>query len=188
MPLISTTPNPGFQCQCSTSIAPISRRSWLTQTLALTSLGALLPMSGHAAEGEYEAMIISCIDPRFQRIVFDYARNNQLVDKYSHVALAGASIAAVAEPLKDWHKAVWDNIATSIQLHKVKRIVVLNHRDCGAARIAYGDAAVVSRDVEATTHQNALRTFAAQLKQRHPAMKVEMGLLELDGSVAMITP
>jgi carbonic anhydrase len=181
------TPTPSYTCACCVGDAPrLSRRSWLTRAATLASVGAMMPVAGHAASGNYEAMIVSCIDPRFQRIVADYARNNKLEGKYSHIAIAGASIAGVAEPLKDWHKAVWDNIGTSIQLHGIKKVVVLNHRDCGAAKIAYGEAAVANRDVEKRTHQAALQAFAQQLKTRHPAMQVELGLLNLDGSVEFV--
>jgi hypothetical protein len=44
----------------------------------------------------------------------------------------------VAPAFKDWHKAFWDNLAASIQLHHIPKVIAINHRDCGAAKIAYG--------------------------------------------------
>ena len=29
-------------------------------------------------------------------------------------------------------------LATSIQLHKIEKLIVINHKDCGAAKIANG--------------------------------------------------
>ena len=67
-----------------------------------------------------------------------YTRRRGLTGKFSQFIIAGAAIGVVAEPFKDWHKAFWDNLAASIQLHNIKRVIAIDHRDCGAAKIAYG--------------------------------------------------
>lgn len=51
--------------------------------------------------------------------------------------IAGGPIGIVSPKFADWHKAFWDNLAISIQLHAIKRVVGLTHRDCGAAVVAY---------------------------------------------------
>src|SRR5437762_10698372 len=69
---------------------------------------------------------------------------------------AGAAIGVVAEPFKDWHKAFWDNLATSIQLHNIKKVIAINHRDCGAAKIAYGEAAVARSEEHTSELQSPM--------------------------------
>ena len=69
-------------------------------------------------------------------------RSARLTGKYSQFVFAGAAIGVVAPAFKDWHKAFWDNLAATIQLHNIKKVIAINHRDCGAAKIAYGEAAV----------------------------------------------
>lgn len=86
-------------------------------------------------------MVLSCIDPRFQELVGKYTAGRHLTGKYSQFTIAGASIGVVAPAFKDWHKTFWDNLGASIQLHSIDKVIVINHRDCGAAKIAYGEAA-----------------------------------------------
>ena len=33
---------------------------------------------------------------------------------------------------------IFDNPDGKLKLHKIKRLIVINHRDCGAAKIIYG--------------------------------------------------
>jgi len=62
-----------------------------------------------AAEGNYEAMVLTCIDPRIQEPVWKYLAGRDLTGKYSQFVIAGAAIGVVAPAFKDWHKAFWDN-------------------------------------------------------------------------------
>ena len=86
----------------------------------------------------YEAMVLSCIDPRFQPIVYNYLKKRKLNGKYSLFSIAGAAIGVTAPKFRKWHKTFWDNLETSIKLHKIKKLIVINHRDCGAAKIING--------------------------------------------------
>src|SRR5438876_11661754 len=130
-------------------------------------------------------MVLGCIDPRLQEPVRKYTAKHHLTGKYSQFVIAGAAIGVVAEPFKDWHKAFWDNLATSIQLHNIKKVIAINHRDCGAAKIAYGEAKVANWQVETETHRAALAQFRKQVGERHPQLGVETGLMALDGTMEM---
>ena len=78
-------------------------------------------------------------------------------------------------------------LATSIELHQIDKIIAIDHRDCGAAKIAYGDAAVSDPARETETHRKALAQFRQEVGQRHPKLGVETGLMALDGSVEMFS-
>lgn len=89
--------------------------------IAAAGLAITLPCSFVlAAEGDYEAMVLACIDPRMQEPVWKYLAARDLTGKYSQFLIAGAAIGVVAPAFKDWHKAFWDNLGTSIQLHRIK--------------------------------------------------------------------
>lgn len=60
-------------------------------------------------------------------------------------------------------------------------------RDCGAAKIAYGEAAVATPAAETETHKNALLTFKAELAKRQPKMGSQLGLMALDGKVELFS-
>ena len=83
-----------------------------------------------------EAMVLSCIDPRFQSKVYNYLKKNKLSGKYSSFTIAGAGIGVTHKKFKKWHSTFWDNLSTSIKLHGINTLIVINHRDCGAAKIA----------------------------------------------------
>ena len=89
-------------------------------------------------KSNYKAMVLSCIDPRFQPIVYNYLKKKKLIGKYSSFTIAGASLGVTAVKFKKWHKTFWDNIEATIKLHKIKKLIVINHRDCGAAKIING--------------------------------------------------
>ena len=176
-------------CSCCGDLlrGAFSRRSFVKGAAAGAAAAVLTPYFALAASGNYEAMVLSCIDPRFQKPVTDYMAKRNLTGKYSAFVFAGASIGVVAPAFKDWQKTFWDNLEASIQLHNIKSVIVINHRDCGAAKIAYGDAAVGNRDIETKTHRDALAEFRKQLGQKQAKLKAETGLMALDGKVEMFT-
>src|SRR6185295_14244575 len=170
-------------CTCCADLLAgrLDRRHLLRAGSGLAAFAALQPIMALAATGHYEAMVLGCIDPRLQEPVRRYTAKRHLTGKYSQFVIAGAAIGVVAEPFKDWHKAFWDNLATSIQLHNIKKVIAIDHRDCGAAKIAYGDAKVADPKIETETHRAALAEFRKQVGQKHPGLGVETGLMAVNG-------
>ena len=103
---------------------------------------------------KYKAMVLSCMDPRFQPIVYNYLKKKKLIGKYSAFTIAGSAIGVTASKFKKWHRTFWDNIDTSIKLHKIKKLIVINHRDCGAAKIINGKKEFNSAN-ETKIHKNS---------------------------------
>jgi carbonic anhydrase len=179
--------HPGACACCGDLMGAFSRRRFLATAAAAGAASLLSPYFAFAAQGNYEAMVLACIDPRFQEPVRNYMSKRKLTGKYSQFVVAGAGIGVVAPAFKDWHKTFWDNLGASIQLHRIKRVIVVDHRDCGAAKIAYGEAAVANRDAETTTHRTALAEFRKQCNEKQPSLAVETGLMGLDGKIQMFT-
>jgi carbonic anhydrase len=175
-------------CACCAEHHPprLGRRLFMGMAGVVGAAG-LLPRLTLAASGKYEAMLLNCIDPRFPEPTIAYMRQRDLVGKYSQISLAGAGIAVVAPAFDKWRPAFWDNLAASIQLHAVPKLIVLDHRACGAAGIAYGADSVSTPAKETATHRQALADLRSQVKARHPSLSVETGLMALDGSVQMFT-
>jgi carbonic anhydrase len=185
---------PGIQegCPCRSSDDPtadaIRRRSFL-RLLARTAAGVALAPIGILAQQNpaYEAMVLSCIDPRIIDPVHNYMSARGLDGKYSQFTIAGAAIAAEAKAFAHWHQTFWDNLAASIELHKIKMVIAIDHRDCGAARIAYGPASIADLSAETDTHKRVLTSFRQEVQHKHPGFGVETGLMALDGSIQMFT-
>jgi hypothetical protein len=166
---------------CSCLSAP--GRRGLLGLAAAAGLAALAPRHARAASGNYEAMLVNCIDPRFTTGSFLWMSSHGLRDRYSHFVIAGGPIGAVHPRFEGWHAAYWENLAVSVQLHNIRRVNALTHRDCGAAKLAFGEAAVATRAAETEAHATALRAFRAEVARRQPALRVETGIMNLDGTV-----
>ena len=87
-------------------------------------------------KSKFKAMVLSCMDPRFQHLVQNHLKKKKLTEKYSAFTIAGAAVGVTHNKFKKWHNTFYDNLATSIQLHKIEKLIVINHKDCGAAKIA----------------------------------------------------
>jgi carbonic anhydrase len=175
-------------CSCCGTLARgrFNRRN-LLQVAGIAGLTAAMPFKVWAAEGDYEAMLLSCIDPRMVTPVYNYMDKRGLSGKYSQFVIAGAAIAVVAPKFEAWRAAFWDNLATSVQLHHLKGVIAIDHRDCGAARIAYGEDSIANPQIETKTHRKVLAEFRAAVAQHHPKLTVETGLMALDGSIEMFS-
>jgi carbonic anhydrase len=171
-------------CTCCADVlhTRFDRRRFL-QVAGGAGLAASLPFSVLAATGNYEAMVVTCIDPRFPELIRAYTASRNLTGKYSQFTFAGAAIGVVAPAFKDWQKTFWDNLAASMELHNIPRVIAIDHRDCGAARIAYGEEKVGTASAETETHRAALAEFRKQVAERHPTLTVETFLMALDGKV-----
>tara|TARA_Y100001958_G_scaffold149618_1_gene132441 strand:- start:282 stop:698 length:417 start_codon:yes stop_codon:yes gene_type:complete len=131
---------------------------------------------------KYKAMVLSCIDPRFQTIVFNYLKRKKLTGKYSKFTIAGSAIGVTANKFKKWHKTFWDNFDTSVKLHKIKKLVVINHRDCGAAKIINGKKEF-SRVNETLIHRNSFQKIKKIFKKKYPKLSIELKLISLNSKI-----
>tara|TARA_B100000073_G_C23505603_1_gene481582 strand:+ start:124 stop:525 length:402 start_codon:yes stop_codon:yes gene_type:complete len=126
----------------------------------------------------YKAMVLSCIDPRFQPKVFNYLKKKKLTGKYSSFTIAGAAIGVTSSKFKKWHSTFWQNLETSITLHKIKKLIVLNHQDCGAAKIINGKKPF-NLNIEKKIHVKSFKLIKQKLKKKFPKMKIETKIMYL---------
>ena len=142
------------------------------------------PVVHNCEDSPYKAMVLSCIDPRFQERVCKYAEDCGLTGKYSHFTIAGASIGVVAPRFKDWHETFWDNLGITMELHGIAKVIVINHLECGAAVEAYGP--IASDDAEKKLHRAVFVQFREQLAKRHPQLDVETILMDTEDDYEII--
>jgi carbonic anhydrase len=133
-------------------------------------------------KSKYKAMVLSCMDPRFQHLVHSFLKKKKLTGKYSAFTIAGAAVGVTHSKFKKWHNTFYDNLATSIQLHKIEKLIVINHKDCGAAKIANGKKEF-NPENEKNIHQNSFSKIKKEIKKRFPKLKVELNLIALDSKV-----
>lgn len=162
-----------------------------TRRLALLALGALLaagcttPLATAPGHGT-DALLLSCMDYRLTDDTTRYFEGRGMRDRYDHVALAGASLAVVNDQHPAWGATFWDHLAVAIQLHHVHKVVILDHRDCGAYRVLLGEDFAKDPARESEIHAETLRALRSAIAEKHPDLEVEMLLMALDGSVETI--
>ena len=133
-------------------------------------------------KSKFKAMVLSCMDPRFQQLVDNHLKKKKLTGKFSAFTIAGAAVGVTHNKFKKWHKTFYDNLGTSIQLHKIEKLIVINHKDCGAAKIANGNKEF-SPVNEKKIHKESFFKIKKQIKKRFPKLKVELNLISLDSKI-----
>ena len=133
-------------------------------------------------KSKFKAMVLSCMDPRFQHLVHNHLKKKKLTGKYSAFTIAGAAIGVTHNKFKKWHKTFYDNLGTSIQLHKIEKLIVINHKDCGAAKIANQKKEFNTYD-ELKIHLESFTKIKKTIKKKFPKLKIEFYLMSLDKKV-----
>tara|TARA_B100001121_G_scaffold38525_1_gene32902 strand:- start:84 stop:500 length:417 start_codon:yes stop_codon:yes gene_type:complete len=133
-------------------------------------------------KSNYKAMVLSCIDPRFQPIVYNYLKKKKLIGKYSSFTIAGSAIGVTANKFKRWHKVFWDNFETSVKLHNIKKLIVINHRDCGAAKIINRKKDFTNLN-ETNVHKNSFQKIKKIFRKKYPKLSIELKIISLNSNV-----
>ena len=131
---------------------------------------------------KYHAMVLSCMDPRFQPIVNNYLKKRKLNGKYSAFTIAGSAIGVTASKFRKWHKPFWDNIHISIKLHKIKKLIVINHQDCGAAKMMNSKKSF-NNIIETKIHKKSFMLIKNKFKKKYPSLSIETILISLNKKV-----
>lgn len=138
------------------------------------------------AAGHCEALLLTCMDYRLNSEIDDYMTARGLKHKFDHVVLAGASLGALNDKYPVWNEVFWTHLDLAVQLHQVHRLMVIDHRDCGAYQLVLGEGAVKDAETEFRSHVKQLYALRSQVTTKHPHMEVELGLMGLDGAVTQI--
>ena len=131
---------------------------------------------------KFKAMVLSCIDPRFQPLVYNYLKKKKLTGKYSAFTIAGSAIGVTHNKFKKWHKTFWDNFDTSVKLHNIKKLIVINHRDCGAAKIINGKKKF-SKITETKIHKHSFQKIKKIFRKKYPKLSIELKIISINSKV-----
>ena len=131
---------------------------------------------------KFKAMVLSCIDPRFQPLVYNYLKKKKLTGKYSAFTIAGSAIGVTHDKFKKWHSVFIENLSTSIKLHKIEKLIVINHTDCGAAKIANGKKEFNSLN-EDKIHKVSFNKLKKIVKKKFPKLKIDLNLMSINRKI-----
>ncbi len=115
-------------------------------------------MANHSCE----AIVVTCIDFRLQQYINKWIDENFPPFSFDRVAFAGG--------VKNLD-TILEQIGISKKLHDIKKVVLINHEDCGA----YGSEGTPEK------HTEDLKNAAIKVKEQIPGIEVETYYLHLDG-------
>ncbi|AXE29980.1 hypothetical protein DK842_08790 [Chromobacterium phragmitis] len=148
-------------------------------------LGSFAPRVSWAAGGT-DALLLSCMDYRLVHAFGEFMDGQGLRGKYDHIVLAGASLTAITDKFPDWNATFWQHLGVAIDLHHIKRVVLLDHRDCGAYKVAFGEDFAKDPAKESKIHSRALTAMKWQIAAKYPHLTVDTYLMGLDGKADLI--
>ncbi|HPF59538.1 MAG TPA: twin-arginine translocation signal domain-containing protein [Candidatus Competibacteraceae bacterium] len=143
------------------------------------------PSAAPAAHGT-EALLLSCMDYRLIDDIVKYMDGRGLTNQYDHVILAGASLGAVTSEFKSWNKTFWEHLKIAIDLHHINRVILMDHRDCGAYKVILKADFAKDPALEQNVHGKYLRDLEKAVHKNYPKLEVETLLMNLDGTVQTI--
>ena len=138
------------------------------------------------ASGEVDALCVTCIDFRLVASTAPFFDSMKLRGEYDQVSLAGASLAAVSPKFPSSNAAFWDQLAIARNLHHVKKLVVLDHRDCGAFKVAFGKDFASCCGAETAQHKTVMMQVRDELAKKQPGLPSEYYLMALDGTAERV--
>jgi hypothetical protein len=160
--------------------------------LALLSGGGLVGSLASAptiyAAGSIEALVLNCIDYRLVNEVTSLMNERRMANEYDQLILAGATLGVATDKFPAWAQTFWEHLAVSVQLHQIQRIIAIDHRDCGAYKLAFSQDFGADPEAETAIHTKVMTDFQALVKEKQPALEVETWLMTLNGQVEAIGP
>jgi hypothetical protein len=113
-----------------------------------------------------DAVMLTCIDFRFWRETLEFVEQELGIKTFDFPSLPG-SAKAINECLGENDLAM-KCIGVPCDLHHVKKIVIVNHEDCGAYG---GSAKFETREEEQEFHEGELRKAKEKLIKKYPDME-----------------
>ena len=71
---------------------------------------------------------------------------------------------------------------TSVKLHNIRKLIIINHRDCGVAKIINGKKEF-SKLNETLVHRNSFQKIKKIFKRKYPKLRIELKLISLNSKV-----
>lgn len=115
-----------------------------------------------------ESIVITCIDFRLQESINNWIAQKFKPGTFDRVALAGG--------VKNLD-TIMDQIEITRKLHHIKKVILINHEDCGA----YGEESSLQK------HSEDLKTAGIKVKELYPDLEIDLFYLHLDGTFEPIS-
>jgi hypothetical protein len=134
-----------------------------------------------------DTLLVSCVDFRFRREVEELMSDFlHLETDYDEITLPGGSLSLVENKYPDGGGTTEEVIGILKTLHHIKRVIFLDHRNCGAYKNIKGKEYVATRAIETKTHRGVFKKTRIFMKEHFPELAIYTFLMDLDGVVENI--
>ena len=123
-------------------------------------------------------MVLTCIDPRCQPKINSIMKHKKLTGKYSLFSIAGSSLGITSKNLKNWDKVFWENYLISSQIHGIKKLIVINHYDCGLAKML-NKKKLFNKKIEKKIHDKSFKLLKKSFSKKYPKFKIETKIISV---------
>lgn len=129
---------------------------------------------------ECHNLVIHCMDFRLQDDIWWWLKSQGITGDSDIVSLAGAVKDLVSPEVEEYRKCLLKQIRISRELHGMKRVVLMNHTDCGA----YGGRKAFEGDIakEEKKHIEDMKNAAIIIKNEFPDLEVMLVLIKMGGN------
>ncbi|MCC3157818.1 hypothetical protein LJ737_11265 [Hymenobacter sp. 15J16-1T3B] len=139
-------------------------------------------------------LLLSCMDLRLLDDIVHFMEHDNLTNRYDQFILAGAALGAAHN--EHWDQALFEHLEVACQLHDVRDVYILEHRNCGAYRVFLGDEGAFGDSVHDHAAEYALHNQYAQrladkirawseARPQYP-LQVRCFLMDLRGGVELL--
>jgi hypothetical protein len=144
------------------------------------------------------ALLLSCMDLRCLDEIVEFMDHDGLTNRYDHVILAGASLGALGgcqRKYEHWEKMFWEHLKLAYDLHHIKDVYIMEHRDCGAYRKFLGPEGDFD-DNQQEKEKRCHAEYAVKLSKKihkwartnKAKIRVRSFLMDLRGKVELLDP
>ena len=123
-------------------------------------------------------MVLTCIDPRCQPKINSIMKNKKLIGKYSLFSIAGSTLGITSKNLKNWEKVFWKNFSISSKIHGIKKLIAINHYDCGFAKMINKKKSFNNK-IEKKIHDKSFKLLKKSFSKKYPKFKLETKIISV---------
>ena len=125
------------------------------------------------------------MDYRFIDETIELIKNDCCIDGFDYTVLAGASLGYNQEQYGCWKTTFLNHIDLAIKLHDIKKIIVVDHEDCGAYKMFYPDLKYCPKR-EKKYHYINISDFLESVNKIYPDIPVVGYLLTLNNKLITV--
>jgi carbonic anhydrase len=114
-----------------------------------------------------EAVVLTCIDFRFWRETVEFVEKGLGIKSFDFPSLPGA--AKTLNESANQNDLAWQCLDVPVKLHAAKKIVIINHEDCGAYG---GSKKFANNEAEQKFHEGELKKAKQKILDKYPDKEI----------------